>query len=282
MINFKYHGNTFHMQGCKKSRNFFYYYLKFRGIEFFSYYIKQVKDGYKMKNIYINLHKIKFKIKEKLKEINHWPIFLFLIVTISISAFLLLNAYGQKSREIQGGIAEEIVRFHVVANSDSIEDQKLKLIIKDRVTKELEPLLTNTNSIDDARNVLFDNLISIENLANETIAENGFSYTAKSSLETEYFPLKVYGDIALPPGEYEAVKIELGSGGGENWWCVMFPPLCFVDSTYSIVPDSSKEQLENVLTEEEYNEILIKDDESLQVKAKFKIFTLFNDIFDLE
>src|SRR5690554_4651477 len=161
----------------------------------------------------------------------------------SISIILLSSFDVHNSRSLQEGIASEVVRFHVVANSDSKVDQELKLVIKDKITKELEPLLDNVNSIEEARIILADNLTFMENLSNELISSNGFEYSAKASLEYDYFPLKVYGDIALPPGKYEAVRIELGNAKGQNWWCLMFPPLCFVDSTHSVVPDSSKEQL---------------------------------------
>lgn len=209
---------------------------------------------------------------------------------IGLISILLLNNFDvHNARILQESIASEVVRFHVVANSDSKADQELKLVIKDKITKELEPLLENVNSVKEARTILSDNLTSMENLSNELISANGFKYVAKASLEYDYFPLKVYGDIALPPGKYEAVIIELGNAKGENWWCLMFPPLCFVDSTYSVVPDSSKEQLQDVLTEEEYDEILVDeantspsdDDENYEKKYKFKLFPALNDFFNL-
>lgn len=214
------------------------------------------------------------KVKDKVKENKYLIIHFLFLVFGAISIFILISTYKQKSEQIQSGIADEVIRFHVIANSDSKEDQELKLLIKDRITKELEPYLDNINTVDEARDILSDCLIPIEKLANKTIKENGFSYRAKASLKNDYFPLKIYGDIALPPGQYESVRIELGSASGENWWCIMFPPLCLVDSTYSVVPDSSKEQLKDVLTDEEYDEI--------QVNAKFKVFTILNDVFDLD
>lgn len=217
------------------------------------------------------------KVKNVLEKIiydRYFPMyFMFLILGI-ISAFILINGYKQKSDQIQSGIADEVIRFHVLANSNSKEDQELKLVIKDYITKELEPNLKNISSVDDARDILSGYLVSIEELTNKKIRENGFSYTSKASLETDYFPLKVYGDISLPPGQYEAVRIELGNASGQNWWCIMFPPLCFVDSTYSVVPETSKDQLKDVLTEEEYDKI--------QVKPKFKVLTVLNDVFNLD
>ncbi len=212
------------------------------------------------------------------------------LLIIGIISILLLNSYDvHKAKSLQESIASEVVRFHVIGNSDSKTDQELKLKIKDKITKELKPLLENVNSVEEARIILSDNLTYMEELSKELISANGFNYSAKASLKYDYFPLKVYGDIALPPGNYEAVRIELGSAKGQNWWCLMFPPLCFVDSTYSVVPDSSKEQLQDVLTEEEYDEILLDEDNTnpsddntiCEKKYKFKLFPALNDFFNL-
>ncbi len=230
----------------------------------------------KNRNIYLNL------IKQKLKENKHLLLIPLGLIVAVVSLFLLSSIDHEHSNNVQKGIASQVIRFHVIANSDSKEDQDLKLKIKDNITNSLEPLLNKVDSVEDARKALSDNLHTMERLANETIVESGFSYSAKASIENVYFPLRVYGDIALPPGEYESVRVELGNASGENWWCIMFPPLCFVDSTYSVVPDSSKEHLEEVLTYEEYNEILIEDNDIIDVKPKFKILTFLNDVFDLD
>ncbi|QHQ63652.1 hypothetical protein Ana3638_06095 [Anaerocolumna sedimenticola] len=87
--------------------------------------------------------------------------------------------------------------------------------------------------------------------------------------------MKSIWDLSLPPGEYEAVRVELGSAAGQNWWCIMFPPLCFVDSTYSVVPKSSKDELKYLLTDEEYNAVFSKND--MKIKVKFKIISMIKD-----
>lgn len=189
-----------------------------------------------------------------------------------------INSTNMDSEELQKGIATEILRFHVIANSDSTEDQALKLIIKDALVKSLQPSLQNAKDITEARNILKENLTELENISNSIIKEHGFTYTASASLEQGYFPLKVYGDLSLPPGEYEAVRVELGSAQGKNWWCVMFPPLCFVDSTYSVVPDSSKEELKKVLTDEEYEAVF--SNKKVDVKVKFKLLEWLEHYFD--
>lgn len=188
----------------------------------------------------------------------------------------------ERESRIQQGIAKEILRFHVIANSDSNEDQALKLQVKDAVTQALKPKLDDANDITEARNILTEELGNLEELSNNIIKENGFTYTASASIEKGYFPLKVYGDLALPPGEYEAVRIELGSASGKNWWCIMFPPLCFVDTTYNVIPESSKEELKYVLTEEEYDSLFSekKDKEKVKVKVSFKLFSWLDKLVE--
>lgn len=193
------------------------------------------------------------------------------LVVFSFSSIQYLNSiYAAK---IQKEIASQILRFHVVANSDSVIDQSLKLVIKDTLTNALKPELKSAHNLDDARRIIEHNLSNLESLSNQVIKEHGFSYETKASITKGYFPLKVYGDLSLPPGEYEAIRIELGEANGQNWWCIMYPPLCFVDSTYSVVPDSSKEQLKELLSEEEYDSIFTKKD--LKIKIRLKLFSFF-------
>lgn len=193
------------------------------------------------------------------------------LVVFSFSSIQYLNSVH--AAKMQKEIASQILRFHVVANSDSVIDQSLKLVIKDTLTNALKPELKSANNLDDARRIIEHNLSNLESLSNQVIEEHGFSYETKASLTKGYFPLKVYGDLSLPPGEYEAIRIELGEANGQNWWCIMYPPLCFVDSTYSVVPDSSKEQLKELLSEEEYHSIFTKKE--IKIKVKLKLFSLF-------
>jgi len=177
---------------------------------------------------------------------------------------------------IQEGIADSIIRFHVIANSDSDEDQSLKIKVKDTLVKSLSPVLGNTASIDEARNILLDHLDSIQETAEAVIKEEGYNYSVDVSLEDCYFPLKVYGDCTFPPGIYEALRVRIGEAKGKNWWCVMFPPLCFVDETYSVVDEKTDAQLKHLLTEEEY-ETLVK--QKKPVKVKFKLWESIKDLF---
>lgn len=206
--------------------------------------------------------------KEKIQYLRTNILTICLLLVVSSLTFMQY-LHTNEFKILQEDIAHEILRFHVVANSDSTKDQEIKLVIKDELTTALKPSLEHAKNIDEARVIIKENLSNLEQIANDTLVKNGYPYTASASLETGYFPLKVYGDLSLPPGEYEAIRVELGTAKGQNWWCIMFPPLCFVDSTYSVVPDSSKQQLKNVLTEEEYDTVFKKKE--VKVKVKFKI-----------
>lgn len=189
---------------------------------------------------------------------------------------MLLKASALQHKDVQAGIAEDIIRFHVIANSDSNEDQTLKLAVKDTLVKWLSPLLRDVNSKTEARAIITKELDAIKSLAEITLQKRGYYYPVTVSLENTYFPLKIYGDFTFPPGYYEALRVQIGRAEGKNWWCVMFPPLCFVDETYSIVDESSGEKLKTLLTEEEYNTIINK---KTPIKVKFKLLEAVKDLF---
>ena len=113
-------------------------------------------------------------------------------------------------------------------------------------------------------------------IAKQVINENGYDYEVNIRIGNFDFPTKTYGDISLPAGNYDALRIEIGEAKGQNWWCVMFPPLCFVDVTSGVVPDESKEIMQENLDYEEYT--LISDDESTDIKFKFSLIEFFKGI----
>ena len=163
---------------------------------------------------------------------------------------------GVAEQRRQQDIAEEILRLHVVANSDSEEDQALKMEVKESIVTYLRGIMGDAKSVEEARLEIQKRLPEIEDLAREKMKMDGDDYEADAVLGKCYFPVKEYGDMTFPAGEYEALKVNLGKSAGKNWWCVMYPTLCFVDSTYQIVPETSKEKLKENLTEEEYNSLL--------------------------
>lgn len=222
-------------------------------------------------------------IVHTLSKLRYWNsnfrIFLLLLILV-FSGIVMgsIKANTMKHSQVQAGIAEDIIRFHVIANSDSKEDQELKIKVKEILVAELSPYLKDAISVTDARDILIDMLPTIQKTAQEVIRENGFQYTVNVSLEPYNFPLKVYGDYTFPPGTYEALRVTIGEAQGKNWWCVMFPPLCFVDETYSIVDEESEEQLKYLLTEEEFDSLR---EQKAPVKIKFKLWEEIKEYFKL-
>jgi stage II sporulation protein R len=118
----------------------------------------------------------------------------------------------------------------------------------------------------------------IKNIAADVIKKEGKNYSVDVKFGDSNFPTKLYGDIALPAGTYRALRVIIGKGEGANWWCVLFPPLCFVDATHGSVPDSVKNELRSVLTEDEYNLInSVDSDDEIPIKIKFKIVEVFEN-----
>lgn len=221
----------------------------------------------------------KYKGGNKMKKINviHWfskektILLLSLICGFFITAFIL-HASKEYSETIQSGLAANVIRFHVIANSDSKEDQEIKEKVRDAILNEMAPVLSDSDSIEETRNLILDNRDKIKKIAEEVIHKNGKSYPVEVTLGPAVFPTKQYGDIVLPTGEYEALRVSIGKAQGKNWWCVMFPPLCFVDVTHGVVPEESKTDLRKVLTDEEYKIITqVTNEEEIPVKIKFKI-----------
>jgi stage II sporulation protein R len=227
-------------------------------------------------------HSINFTNKKsylhKAQRKNRFHSLLLLLLLLSFGAGnLAIRAAAKQDKDIQEGIAEEILRFHVIANSDSAEDQRLKLLVKDRLVGYLAPMLTDCMDLAEVREVVHEKLPDLIALANATIQMQGYDYRATASLEDCYFPLKVYGAYTFPPGTYHALRIKLGNAEGRNWWCVMFPPLCFVDETYSIVDEESGEKLSKLLTEEEYETLINR---KTPVKVRLKLLESLKKLFE--
>ncbi len=125
--------------------------------------------------------------------------------------------------------ANNLIRLHVVANSDERKDQEIKHLVRDRIVEALRDQLCRVNSYSEARDIVRRNLSSLSDIAREVVTAEGCSYPVRVEWGRFPFPAKSYGNLTLPEGEYEAVRLVLGEGEGSNWWCVLFPPLCFVD-----------------------------------------------------
>lgn len=156
-----------------------------------------------------------------------------------------------KEQALQREIAQEVLRFHVLANSDSIEDQTEKMRVKEKVLSYMKEELSGTESLEETRNWAKSHLHEIEEVAES-------SYSVRAEVTTCQFPEKTYGDITFPAGTYEALRIEIGEAKGQNWWCVLYPNLCFVDAIHAVVPEEGKEELKEVLDEEAYEMVTSK------------------------
>jgi len=177
-----------------------------------------------------------------------------------------LNKFNNSDSEL---IKDKMIRFHVIANSDSIEDQDIKLKVRDKVLEYIYPKLEGASEIDKSREILKENDKEIKDISLKVLEENNYNYKVESTLSNEVFPVKSYGDITLPQGEYEAYRIILGDGKGQNWWCVMFPPLCFVDITKGEVSSKDTEEImKKNLSEKEYDMVKRKDKSNIIFKSK--------------
>lgn len=196
------------------------------------------------------------------------------ILLISILFFSGMYIYGEVKDidKVSKGYKDKLIRFHVLANSDSDEDQELKLKVRDEIIKYLQPMLKQSKSLEQSEQIILSESENIKNIGENIIKENGYTYEVEVKLEYNNFPAKQYSNIVLPAGEYKALRILIGEAKGKNWWCVMFPPLCFVDENNGVIDKETDEKLRSVLTEEEYN--LIAEDnieKTKDVKMKFKI-----------
>ena len=197
-----------------------------------------------------------------------------LAVCLAATACILLSTTIQ-TRCLQQSMAQKVLRFHVLANSDNTEDQELKLKVRDRVGTMMADKLKDTKTLEESTQVVEQNLGVIEDCAAAVIAEEGYRYPVSAALENCMFPEKTYGAYTFPGGEYEALRVVIGSGEGHNWWCVMYPNLCFANSMYE-VDDTSGEKLQEVLDPTEYAAVL----ENGNFKVRFKMLGFLNRVLE--
>ena len=208
----------------------------------------------------------KFIQISKLKRL--FIILFLLFFYILISAFFYVDA-------VSSDISNSVFRLHVIANSDSKEDQELKYKVRDKVLEYMNLISKNCTSKEDVINLAKTHQEEFKNIAQSVIKENGYNYNVNIYIGKYDFPTKTYGDISFPAGNYDCLRIEIGESQGQNWWCVMFPPLCFVDVTSGIVPEDSKSLMQNNLTDEEYS--IISDNHSPDIQIKFGLIEMFNN-----
>lgn len=163
--------------------------------------------------------------------------------------------YGRQ-HQLQRQLAEKVLRFHVLANSDAVEDQNLKLEVRDAIGGFLQEKMQGMESKTACEAFVAEQIPEIEQVAEQVVKKAGFPYEVHAELAECEFPVKSYGAYTFPAGNYDALKVTIGEGGGQNWWCVMYPNMCFANSMYEVVDEKSEEALRAVLDEKEYEAVL--------------------------
>ncbi len=182
---------------------------------------------------------------------------------LTITAFLLITTWAVASEEVSSEINENIVRLHILANSNNECDQSLKLKVRDR-------LLTEARK---TKNTLTDS--QIESICQDEVQKQGYHYAVSVKQGRFYFPQKHYDNITLPAGDYNAVRVLIGSGAGENWWCVMYPPLCF-GAEGKAIDDEAMQKLKSSVSPEAFS--VICESNQISIKPSFKLVELWQQL----
>ena len=186
-------------------------------------------------------------------------------------------AYTVEAYEVISKLNGKVIRLHVVANSDSFEDQQLKYQVRNQIIKTFNEEFEKIDSKEESENIIIEEIHQIRCKAEEIVKEEGYNYDINVYYGNYKFPRKMYEEIVLPEGYYDAVRIEIGKAEGGNWWCVMFPPLCFVDfgknENINIFDFQTEKKLQEVLTLDEID--IIKTKRGIgDIKLKSKIFEI--------
>lgn len=180
-----------------------------------------------------------------------------------ISVMFSIISFAKTSQHIRG----EVLRLHVIANSDSDSDQELKLKVRDAVLKESPEIFNGSVNIENALEKIRPELDTIKKVAEKTIKENGYDYDVSVTISREYFTTRTYETVTLPAGKYLALRIVIGEGEGHNWWCVMFPPMC--------LPAASKEkEIGSVLDDGEVKLVC----KNPKYEIRFKIVEIYEEM----
>ena len=196
-------------------------------------------------------------------KILEWAALIFVLVLLGAAIYIWQEGHMTEA------LSDKVLRFHVLANSDSEEDQELKLAVRDAVGVYMNHLLEDVDSQRESVEVTEEHLEEIRQVAGEVIAENGYDYPVTAAIERTEFPDKTYGSYHMPAGTYQALRVVIGEGEGQNWWCVMYPNMCFSDTVFEVVEDGAKENLYQVMTLHEYRDMI----ESPKKEVRFRYFS---------
>ena len=195
-------------------------------------------------------------MKTAVKEHGYKLKFFEVALLIGLAVFLTSGALALRT---QDELADKVVRLHVLANSDSEEDQALKLRVRDAVLEQATAILEQSADRREAESRLRGQLLELERIAAKEIAAEGYDYPVTVNLENTDFPTKEYDGFTLPAGEYLALRVIIGEGKGQNWWCVVFPPLCTAasaDVPASALAAGFSEEEVSLITEENQGYVL--------------------------
>lgn len=196
----------------------------------------------------------------------------FILISILFIFFFIITA-NSYANTISQNLSDTFFRLHILANSDSEEDQKLKLKVRDAILEYMHTLTNSKNNKNEIIQICEQHKQDFEQIAKKIISDNGYSYDVHISIGNFSFPTKHYGNISLPAGEYDALRVEIGNAIGQNWWCSLFPPLCFIDISSGMIDSESQNYLKENLSDEEFS---IVTEDSNEVKFKFKIIEFLN------
>jgi len=200
--------------------------------------------------------------------------YIFLSCSLLLLAVLCFFASVRQKQELLAEhVSPSVLRFHILADSDQVKDQNVKLEVRSLIMDYLSRKLDTGARKEDTVRYLSDHTAEIEQLANDYLARRGFTYQASLELTNCYFPLRTYGALTFPAGYYDAARIVMGSGAGHNWWCVLYPRFCFVDAACTDVPAETLEKLKNSLKQDDY---LALQDNRPEVKIRFFLFPFIN------
>lgn len=188
-------------------------------------------------------------------------------LAIIFAATLTTFLAEQDIRTTQAHMAQEVFRFHVLANSDRELDQILKMKVKENVISYMKKQLPSSDSVETTKRWAVSHQAQIANVSRMTLQSEKCKDHVRVEITNCYFPEKTYGDITFPKGEYDALRVMIGNAEGKNWWCVLYPNLCFMDAVHAVVPEEGKKELKNVLAEEEY--------EMVTALSRFKVKWFF-------
>ena len=206
-----------------------------------------------------------------MKYINRYKLCSIILIIILIFSFAA--SYAQN---VHRDLSRSVVRLHIIANSDTECDQELKLAVRDRLLERFGELFSECPDAGAALQTANANLDLIESVAADEISRRGFGYSVSAETGKFPFPTKVYGDVRLPSGSYNAVRVKIGNAAGHNWWCVMYPNMCFSDTMYEVINEDAKSSLKRVLSEDEYQQVLA----SGNYQVRFRGIEILKELYD--